>query len=177
MSMNISRRSFMKGAAAASLAVAASTMLTGCDMPDLGGIFGGTRTKTIKLKNGKTVNIALTGYSYDGWFYQARTEFKVVNNLDGELKVTDDEPTGIMSGYSLYVKYDSYGDNNVVTGFDKNADKSGLIGQTIAADGDVTDKLTLNLKSKGEWSKVKLIFTVYNGTDKVSDPVEFSFEN
>ena len=102
MSMNISRRSFMKGAAAASLAVAASTMLTGCDMPDLGGIFGGTRTKTIKLKNGKTVNIALTGYSYDSWFYQARTEFKVVNNLDNELTVTDTKPSG--SGYSLYVK-------------------------------------------------------------------------
>ena len=175
MSMNISRRSFMKGAAAASLAVAASTMLTGCDMPDLGGIFGGTRTKTIKLKDGKTVNIALTGYSYDGWFYQARTEFKVVNNLDGELKVTDDEPTGIMSGYSLYVKYDSYGDNNVVTGFDN--ENSGLIDKTIAGGEDLTEKLTLNLKSKGEWSKIKLIFTLYNGTDKVSDPVEFSFEN
>lgn len=175
MSMNISRRSFMKGAAAASLAVAASTMLTGCDMPDLGGIFGGTRTKTIKLKDGTTVNIALTGYSYDSWFYQARTEFKVVNNLDGELKVTDDEPTGSMSGYSLYVKYDSYGENNVVTGFDN--ENSGLIDETIAADGDVTEKLTLNLKSKGEWSKIKLIFTLYNGTDKVSDPVEFSFDN
>ena len=175
MSMNISRRSFMKGAAAASLAVAASTMLTGCDMPDLGGIFGGTRTKTIKLENGKTVNIALTGYSYDSWFYQARTEFKVVNNLDGELKVTDDEPPGIMSGYFLYVKYDSYADNNVVTGFDN--ENSGLIDKTIAGGEDLTEKLTLNLKSKGEWSKIKLIFTLYNGTDKVSDPVEFSFDN
>ncbi len=175
MSMNISRRSFMKGAAAASLAVAASTMLTGCDMPDLGGIFGGTRTKTIKLKDGQTVNIALTGYSYDSWFYQARTEFKIVNNLSGDLKISDS--TSGITGYTLVVGYDSYGDNGVVTGFDKNADKSGLIGKTIAADGDVTDKLTLNLKSKGEWSKVKLIFTVYDGTTAVSDPVEFSFEN
>ena len=173
MSMNISRRSFMKGAAAASLAVAASTMLTGCDMPDLGGIFGGTRTKTIKLKDGQTVNIALTGYSYDSWFYQARTEFKIVNNLSGDLKISDS--TSGITGYTLVVGYDSYGDNGVVTGFDKNADKSGLIGKTIAADGDVTDKLTLNLKSKGEWSKVKLIFTVYDGTTAVSDPVEFSF--
>ena len=175
MSMNISRRSFMKGAAAASLAVAASTMLAGCDMPDLGGIFGGTRTKTIKLKDGQTVNIALTGYSYDSWFYQARTEFKIVNNLSGDLKISDS--TSGITGYTLVVGYDSYGDNGVVTGFDKNADKSGLIGKTIAADGDVTDKLTLNLKSKGEWSKVKLIFTVYDGTTAVSDPVEFSFEN
>lgn len=175
MSMNISRRSFMKGAAAASLAVAASTMLTGCDMPDLGGIFGGTRTKTIKLKDGQTVNIALTGYSYDSWFYQARTEFKIVNNLSGDLKISDS--TSGITGYTLVVGYDSYGDNGVVTGFDKNADKSGLIGKTINADGDVTDKLTLNLKSKGEWSKVKLIFTVYDATGAVSDPVEFSFEN
>lgn len=173
MSMNLSRRSFMKGAAAASLAVAASTMLTGCDMPDLGGIFGGTRTKTIKLKDGQTVNIALTGYSYDGWFYQARTEFKVVNNLDSQLTVTDKTPSG--SGYALLVGYDSYGDNGVVTGFDK--DNSALIGQNIEAAKDVTDKLTLNLKAKGEWSKVKLIFTVYDGTTAVSDPVEFSFEN
>ena len=174
MSMNFSRRSFMKGAAAASLAVAASTMLTGCDMPNFSGLFG-SRSKTIKLKDGSTVNIALTGYSYDSWFYQARTEFKIVNNLKTDLTVIDDAKSN--SGYALLVGYDSYGDNGVVTGFDKNADKSGLIGQTIAADGDVTDKLTLNLKSKGEWSKVKLIFTVYNGTDKVSDPVEFSFEN
>lgn len=173
MSMNISRRSFMKGAAAASLAVAASTMLTGCDMPDLGGIFGGTRTKTIKLKDGQTVNIALTGYSYDGWFYQARTEFKVVNNLDSQLTVTDKTPSG--SGYSLYVKYDAFGNQNVVTGFDE--DNSALIGQTIAADGDLTDKLTLNLNSKGKWSEVKLIFTVYKDSTAVSDPVEFSFEN
>lgn len=173
MSMNISRRSFMKGAAAASLAVAASTMLTGCDMPDLGGIFGGTRTKTIKLKDGKTVNIALTGYSYDGWFYQARTEFKVVNNLGNNLKVID--TTAGNSGYGLLVEYDSYGDNNVVTGFDN--ENSGLIGETIADGKDLTEKLTLNLKSKGEWSKIKLIFTVYNGADKVSDPVEFSFDN
>lgn len=173
MSMNISRRSFMKGAAAASLAVAASTMLTGCDMPDLGGIFGGTRTKTIKLEDGQTVNIALTGYSYDGWFYQARTEFKVVNNLDSQLTVTDKTPSG--SGYSLYVKYDAFGNQNVVTGFDE--DNSALIGQTIAADGDLTDKLTLNLNSKGKWSEVKLIFTVYKDSTAVSDPVEFSFEN
>ena len=167
MSMNISRRSFMKGAAAASLAVAASTMLTGCDMPDLGGIFGGTRTKTIKLKNGKTVNIALTGYSYDSWFYQARTEFKVVNNLDNELTVTDTKPSG--SGYSLYVKYDAFGNQNVVT--------SALIGQEIEATEDVTDKLTLDLNPKGKWSEVKLIFTVYEGNAAASDPVEFSFEN
>lgn len=173
MSMNISRRSFMKGAAAASLAVAASTMLTGCDMPDLGGIFGGTRTKTIKLKDGQTVNIALTGYSYDGWFYQARTEFKVVNNLDSQLTVTDETPSG--SGYSLYVKYDAFGNQNVVTDFDE--DNSALIGQTIAADGDLTDKLTLNLNPKGKWSEVKLIFTVYKDSTAVSDPVEFSFEN
>lgn len=173
MSMNISRRSFMKGAAAASLAVAASTMLTGCDMPDLGGIFGGTRTKTIKLKDGKTVNIALTGYSYDSWFYQARTEFKIVNNLSGDLKISDS--TSGITGYTLVVGYDSYGDNGVVTGFETS--KSGLIGKTIAADGDLTDKLTLNLKAKGEWSKVKLIFTVYDATGAVSDPVEFSFEN
>lgn len=173
MSMNISRRSFMKGAAAASLAVAASTMLTGCDMPDLGGIFGGTRTKTIKLKNGKTVNIALTGYSYDSWFYQARTEFKVVNNLDNELTVTDTKPSG--SGYSLYVKYDAFGNQNVVTGFDK--ENSALIGQEIEATEDVTDKLTLDLNPKGKWSEVKLIFTVYEGNAAASDPVEFSFEN
>ena len=175
MSMNISRRSFMKGAAAASLAVAASTMLTGCDMPDLGGIFGGTRTKTIKLKDGQTVNIALTGYSYDSWFYQARTEFKIVNNLSGDLKISDS--TSGITGYTLVVGYDSYGDNGVVTGFDKNADKSGLIGKTIAADGDLTDKLTLNLNPKGKWSEVKLIFTVYEGNTAASDPVEFSFEN
>lgn len=173
MSMNISRRSFMKGAAAASLAVAASTMLTGCDMPDLGGIFGGTRTKTIKLKDGSTVNIALTGYSYDSWFYQARTEFKVVNNLSGDLTITDTKPSA--SGYSLYVEYGSYGEDGVVTGFDK--DNSALIGQNIEAAKDVTDKLTLNLKAKGEWSKVKLIFTVYKGNTAASDPVEFSFEN
>ena len=173
MSMNISRRSFMKGAAAASLAVAASTMLTGCDMPDLGGIFGGTRTKTIKLKGGQTVNIALTGYSYDGWFYQARTEFKVVNNLGSDLKVIDTTVGNI--GYGLLVEYDFYGDNNVVTGFDN--ENSGLIDKTIAGGEDLTEKLTLNLKSKGEWSKIKLIFTLYNGTDKVSDPVEFSFDN
>lgn len=173
MSMNISRRSFMKGAAAASLAVAASTMLTGCDMPDLGGIFGGTRTKTIKLKDGKTVNIALTGYSYDSWFYQARTEFKIVNNLSGDLKISDS--TSGITGYTLVVGYDSYGDNNVVTGFDN--ENSGLIDKTIAGGEDLTEKLTLNLKSKGEWSKIKLIFTLYNGTDKVSDPVEFSFDN
>ena len=163
----------MKGAAAASLAVAASTMLTGCDMPDLGGIFGGTRTKTIKLKNGKTVNIALTGYSYDSWFYQARTEFKIVNNLSDDLKISD-STLGI-TGYTLVVGYDYYGDNGVVTGFDK--DNSALIGQNIEATKDVTDKLTLNLKAKGEWSKVKLIFTVYDATGAVSDPVEFSFEN
>ncbi len=173
MSMNISRRSFMKGAAAASLAVAASTMLTGCDMPDLGGIFGGTRTKTIKLKDGKTVNIALTGYSYDSWFYQARTEFKIVNNLSGDLKISDS--TSGITGYTLVVGYDSYGDNNVVTGFDN--ENSGLIDKTIVDGEDLTEKLTLNLKSKGEWSKIKLIFTLYNGTDKVSDPVEFSFDN
>lgn len=163
----------MKGAAAASLAVAASTMLTGCDMPDLGGIFGGTRTKTIKLKDGKTVNIALTGYSYDSWFYQARTEFKIVNNLSGDLKISDS--TSGITGYTLVVGYDSYGDNNVVTGFDN--ENSGLIDKTIAGGEDLTEKLTLNLKSKGEWSKIKLIFTLYNGTDKVSDPVEFSFDN
>lgn len=173
MSMNFSRRSFMKGAAAASLAVAASTMLTGCDMPDLGGIFGGTRTKTIKLKNGKTVNIALTGYSYDSWFYQARTEFKVVNNLDSELTVTDTTPSG--GGYSLYVKYDAFGNQNVVTGFDEK--NSALIGQEIEATEDVTEKLTLNLNPKGKWSEVKLIFTVYEGNAVASDPVEFSFEN
>lgn len=68
MSMNISRRSFMKGAAASSLAVAASTMLTGCSMPNLGDIFGnlfGGQKGTFTIKGDPKVDVALTGFKLD----------------------------------------------------------------------------------------------------------------
>lgn len=68
MSMNISRRSFMKGVAASSLAVAASTMLTGCSMPNLGDIFGGIfggQKGTFTINGNPKVDVVLTGFKLD----------------------------------------------------------------------------------------------------------------
>lgn len=68
MSMNISRRSFMKGVAASSLAVAASTMLTGCSMPNLGDIFGnlfGGQKGSFTIAGAPKVDVALTGFKLD----------------------------------------------------------------------------------------------------------------
>ena len=62
MSMNISRRSFMKGAAAASLAVAASTMLISCDMPKWDDMFSGisgNRSKTMNIHKMEYLRITL----------------------------------------------------------------------------------------------------------------------
>lgn len=40
MSKNFSRRAFLKGAAALSLAAASATLLTGCSLDDVANLFG-----------------------------------------------------------------------------------------------------------------------------------------
>lgn len=172
MSMNISRRSFMKGAAAASLAVAASTMLTGCDMPsfDFGGIFGG-RSETIKLPGGETINIVLTGYGYDSWCSQARPEFKVVNNAGDTLQVAK---TAQSSGYTLVPNVEYVGTTGGRASIDWT--KSTLDDESIANTESYTGELILSMADAKNWTGIELTFTAYNRSGKVGEPVVFSFK-
>lgn len=176
MSMNISRRSFMKGAAAASLAVAASTMLTGCDMPsfDFGGIFG-NRTKTITVAEGETINIALTSYQVDSVCKEYVPEFKVVNNTQAAVKFAKEKPSSGQSYYTVVATLDYVG----TTGGNQyiNATKNSLLNAEIASGENKTDKLYLNMFGVDDWTGIKLTFTAYNYLNEIAgEPVVFTFE-
>lgn len=173
MSMNISRRSFMKGAAAASLAVAASTMLTGCDLPkfDFGGIFG-NRSKTITVADGKTINIALTDYKIDSICNEYLPEFKVVNNTDYALYV---DKAAHYGAYTLIptLKYNGIsGDpTSILWG------KSTLDEKVIAKTENNTGNLVLDMSKVSNWNGIELTLTAVDGNgDKVGEPAVFTFE-
>lgn len=173
MSMNISRRSFMKGAAAASLAVAASTMLTGCDMPnfDFGGIFGG-RSETIKLDNGETINIVLTNYKVDNVCIEYLPEFKVVNNTKSSVKVAT---SAANQSYTLVPTFEYVGTSG--SGHYINTSKSTLLNKEIAKGENATGVLCLNMSKISSYTGIELTLTAYDGNgNKVGEPAVFPFE-
>lgn len=175
MSMNISRRSFMKGAAAASLAVAASTMLTGCDMPnfDFGGIFGG-RSETIKLDNGETINIVLTNYKVDNVCIEYLPEFKVVNNTKSSVKVAT---SAANQGYTLVPTFEYVGTSGSGHYINEAATKSTLLNKEIAAGKSETGSLCLNMSKISNWTEIELTLTAYDSSNqKVGEPVVFPFK-
>lgn len=178
MSMNISRRSFMKGAAAASLAVAASTMLTGCDMPsfDFGGIFG-PRTKTITINNGETINIALTNYRVDSVCNDYLPEFKVVNNAKSVVKFAHTKPQSGTNCYTLVpsFRYSGLSGDDITLRTDTS--KSTLLAKEIAETKNESGELCINMSGVKDWSGLELTWTAYAGDgSEVGKPVVFTFE-
>lgn len=179
MSMNISRRSFMKGAAAASLAVAASTMLTGCDMPsfDFGGIFG-PRTKTITVADGETISIALTGYKVDSVCNEYLPEFKVVNNAKSTVKFAKDKPGSNTNCYTLVPTFKYSGLSGDTITLNQTAGKSTLMSETIAMGENATGDLCLKMGAVKDWTGIQIIWTAYagDGTTQAGEPVDFTLD-
>lgn len=180
MSMNISRRSFMKGAAAASLAVAASTMLTGCDMPKwddmFGGIFG-NRSKTININKSESINIALTDYRVDSVCVEYLPEFKVVNNAGSPVKVADTVPSAGSNNayYTLVPTFEYIGTSG--NGHYINTSKSTLLNKEIAKGENATGVLCLNMSKISSYTGIELTLTAYDGNgNKVGEPAVFPFE-
>ncbi len=165
MSMNISRRSFMKGAAAASLAVAASTMLTGCDMPDLGGIFGNLGVKKGSFTIGdKTVDITLKNCQYVSYYKQIIPTFEVKNNSDSAVTFVKKEGS---SGYEIVPVFTYEGEDlTLVT----KVPGTGSVAAGKTETLDLIGEASLN-----QWTGAKLTLTLYlNGNKVEGDPIVFN---
>lgn len=179
MSMNISRRSFMKGAAAASLAVAASTMLTGCDMPSVGDLFGSLGTKKGSFTiDGSTVSVTLSGFRQDEYGNFVVTA--KVNNTSKQAVTLASEKKN--SGYYIVpalsnpdtpaADYDYFDDLSKITVEGKNLPNGELAGSKTAEWRMVFQpgaNATL-------WEKLELTMTLYNNGNEDGEPVTFTYK-
>lgn len=167
MSMNISRRSFMKGAAASSLAVAASTMLTGCSLPNLGDIFGGLGAKKGSFKVGeKAVNIMLENCQYISYYNQIIPTFKVENGFSSPVKFVAKAQAG--SDWQIVPTFTYAGEEQPLT-TKVPSENTVQGGETKSI--DLIGQATLN-----QWTGAKLTLTLYRGDVAYADAAPIDFD-
>lgn len=166
---NISRRNFMKCAAAASLAVATSAVLTGCKLPvgteskdEQTGFQPITQTVEIGHEN---FDLTVNGYEYDNDSKLLAVDVTAKNYTDQDVKFTTATSTKGDAAVTAYA--------DAVTALDDNAlDKAGAVTgvsvweksvpkKTATSAGVVNGKLYFTVKSDYKnWNAVTMIVDV-----------------
>ena len=171
MYKNISRRALMKGAAAASLAVAASTMLTGCSLANLSDILGlGPQKKSFTI-NDFSIIVTLKSCQYIPYYNRIIPTLEIWNEFTEsvELALTADKD----KKYQIIPSFVYANDSEPVTpqigkGFD-----DGVFDLGERKTGD----LECNAAGDIQWSSATLTLTLYeNGQPTELEPITFQLK-
>lgn len=183
MSSNLSRRSFLKGAAALAVVSAASGVLAGCSATgSVSGVTGSGATRT--FTDGKNVitvtstDVNVSSQAGGGLMYVVPT-FKVDNKTETNLKFDDDSNS--ITGYTMVVSASFDGKKPEVkpvkasisvpstgTGSgDLNLYDPSLVDFTsaIAGDKDITEGVLAFKAPFTNWEKMVVTMTLYKKTD------------
>ena len=175
MSNNISRRAFLKGSAALSLATASATLLTGCSLDDLSDFLGlGPRKKAFTIGD-FSLRFTLTGWKFSRSSNEIVLTFDVENQffntvsispispLDGSISPDDEYyvvPALTSGDKPLSFKYPTNGFPSVPSGQTQTCELVGVFDST-----------------PGLWAHVQLTLTLYNKGEAVNsvEPIVFDF--
>lgn len=167
---NISRRNFMKGVAAASLAVATSAVLTGCKLP-VGTEFKDEQTgfqpitQTVEFAEDETVTMTVNGYEYSKDSGILAISCKAVNDTKTHLSLDGGTDKGDVTVTAYFDAVTNVGGSGVSPMSGTFADN--IAGKIIASNeydidgGDLEGKgyFTVDEKHK-EWKTVTLVVDV-----------------
>ena len=171
MSNNLSRRSFMKGAAALAAVSALSGALSGCGSA-LGGVSViGSRTGSFTIQEGlfsKTLTVSVRKVQNFEYYTNLLVELDVAN---GAGKAAVKMASAASEGYVLVPTVQILDEVSSV-----NADlvPDGLQCEDVAPGKTEEAEVLIDTGIKG-WAKLELTLTLYNGSEAVGDPVVFTF--
>lgn len=170
MSMKLSRRSFLKCSAVATLAIAVSTTLSGCS--SLLGLykFFGAANQTLILSDGQSIDIMLIDYQTDKSTMEATPRFKIVNNTTSAVTISNNFTVG---QYTLQPTLSWYNNGSNVITFDDTSFE--LYGQTIKAGETAEGNLRFSMNDVSIWKSADLSFSLRKGMDMSGQPVAFRF--
>lgn len=170
MSMKLSRRSFLKCTAVASLALAVSITLSGCS--SLLGLykFFGAANQTVTLSDGQSIEITLVDYQTDNSTLEAMPRFKIVNNTSSPVTISNNFTAG---QYTLQPTLSWFNNGSNVTTFDETNFE--LYGQTIQAGETVEGTLRFSMNEVSIWKTAALSFSLRDGMTSTGRPATFTF--
>lgn len=178
---NLSRRSFLKGAAAVSLAAAASGVLAGCSVSDIPGLTGGVtvvgaKTGAFVIKaegegEDEVITVAVTDAQNYEYFTNLLVKAHITNGLaEEELSVVE---TKTSSGYEIEPSVKLLGEEEVEA---EMAEENAVKCDAIAAGKSGDAEFLINTGIKG-WQAIELTLTLTHGGDEVegAEPIVFTF--
>lgn len=178
--MSISRRSFLKGAAAASLAVAASTVLAGCNVSGVTGgsnvVISGSKVGNFTI-NSKTATVTLNKAQYVDVYDELVLDLSISNPFDTPVVLSK---TKSNAGKRVIVPTVTYVGVSGKSFTVDTSSKSTIYNKEVATGKTETGVLVLKPEEDLEWTAVKLTLTLVNGDDQkdVADvePVTFTIK-
>lgn len=180
---NLSRRSFLKGAAAVSLAAAASGILAGCSVSDIPGMTGGVtvvgaKTGAFVIKaeeegegEDEVITVAITDAQNYEYFTNLLIKAKISNGMaEEELSVVE---TKTSSGYEIVPTVKLLGEEEVEA---EMAEENAVKCDAISAGKDGEAEFLINTGIKG-WQAIELTLTLTNDGSEVegAEPIVFTF--
>lgn len=180
---NISRRSFIKGVAVASLAVAASTVLTGCTLPvgteskdEATGFQPVTQVTEI---NNEDFILSVTGYQYDNDSKVLAVNVTATNYSDKAVTITNTEPTtGVYATALAYADAETNLDDADLAQATFGKNGVSLWNKTVpekvgASAGVATGSLYFNVGSEyKDWKAVTMTVSIADATDTEPATIE-----
>lgn len=168
MSTNISRRALIKGAAAASLAVAASTMLTGCSLPNLDDFLGLGPQKGAFTVNDFSILVTLKKCQYIPYYNRIIPTLEIWNEFTEPVEIAlKADPSKKYQIIPTFVYAD--GSEPISPQIGKGFE-DGVFDLGESKTGD----LECNATGDIQWGNAVLTLTLYeNGQPSQLDPITF----
>ena len=174
MSNNLSRRSFMKGAAALAAVSALSGALSGCGSA-LGGVSViGSRTGSFTIQEGlfsKTLTVSVRKVQNFEYYTNLLVELDVAN---GAGKAAVKMASAASEGSEGYVLVPTVQILDEVSSVKAGLVPDGLQCDEVAPGKTGEAEVLIDTGIKG-WAKLELTLTLYNGSEAVGEPVVFTF--
>lgn len=171
MSINVSRRSFMKGAAALAAVSAMSGVLAGCGSIMGGVSVSGSRTGSFTVQEGlfsKTITVSVSSVQNYEYYTNLLVKLDVANNTGkATVKMASASSTG-------YVLVPSVKILDEVSSVNAGLVPSGLKCEDVAPGKTEKAEVLIDTGIKG-WQTIELTLTLYNDSDPVGEPVVFTF--
>lgn len=165
MYKNISRRAFIKGTAVASLSVAASTMLTGCTLPDLSSLLG--PQKKAFTKDDFSIIITLKDCEFVPYYNQLAPTLEIKNEFVNEVEFA--KKANSNKKYQIIPTFTCTDDNSNVS-YKISPELKDPIGIGLTQTGDLIANIT-------NMSNIQLTLTLYeNGNPSSVEPITFALK-
>lgn len=157
MSKNFSRRAFLKGAAALSLAAASATLLTGCSLDDVANLFG--PQKGVLTDGDFSCFITLKGCQYNPYYVTLSPQLEVKSQFVDpvELATTPDSS----KAYQIIPTFTYIGSDQPLT-FEIGR---GFENDPVAPGETQTGYLVVVVDPSAQWTGVVLTLTLYKNGD------------